>query len=78
MATLAEKIVETEARLAMYIAAEQAIVKGGQSYSIGNRSLDRGDLKEIRKAIIQLNNELNMLNNGYRIRMQRVVPRDGV
>ena len=78
MATLAEKITETEARLAMYIAAEQAVVQGGQSYSIGNRSLDRGDLKEIRKAIIQLNNELNMLNNGYRIRMQRVVPRDGV
>lgn len=78
MATLAERITETETRLAMYIAAEQAIVKGGQSYSIGNRSLDRGDLKEIRRAIIQLNNELNVLNNGYRLRMQRVVPRDGV
>ncbi len=69
---------QIEERLALYIAAEQTILSGGQSYSIGNRSLDRGDLAEIRKAIIDLHTQLNTLNNGNRIRTQRVVPRDGI
>lgn len=41
-------------RLRQYMAAEQAILKGGQSYRIGNRTLTRGDLAEIRKQIDSL------------------------
>lgn len=74
--TLAEKITETQTRLTAYIAAELHILQGGQSYTIGNRSLDRGDLDTIRKAIIQLRTDLDTLNRGNRFRMQRIVPRD--
>lgn len=67
----------TEERLAHYIAAEQAVLNG-QSYSIGNRSLDRADLREIRKGIIALRSELASLQRCGRMRVQRVVPRDGI
>lgn len=39
------------ARLRQYLAAEEAILIGGQSYRIGNRTLTRADLAEIRKEI---------------------------
>lgn len=78
MATLAERITETETRLSQYIQAERAITSGAQEYSIGNRSLTRADLRFIAKQIIALNTQLNTLNNGNRIRMQRIVPRDGI
>ena len=38
------------ARLKQYIAAETAILTGGQSYKIGSRSLTRADLSQL-KAI---------------------------
>ena len=41
-------------RLAMYLEAEHAILVGGQSYKIGNRTLTRADLAEIRDAISAL------------------------
>ena len=40
-------------RLAMYLEAEK-VVMAGQSYTIGNRSLTRANLAEIRKAIDDL------------------------
>ena len=40
-------------RLAMYLEAEK-VVMTGQSYTIGNRSLTRANLAEIRKAIDDL------------------------
>lgn len=39
------------ARLKMYMEAESAILVGGQSYKIGNRTLTRADLSEIRAEI---------------------------
>ena len=36
------------ARLKQYLEAEKAILVGGQSYRIGNRTLTRADLAEIR------------------------------
>ncbi len=42
------------ARLKQYIAAETAILTGGQSYKIGNRTLTRADLAEIQSAISKL------------------------
>lgn len=41
-------------RLQKYLAAEEAILNGAQSYQIGNRTLTRGDLEEIRKVISDL------------------------
>lgn len=38
-------------RLKQYLEAEQAILVAGQSYRIGNRTLTRADLSEIRKEI---------------------------
>lgn len=40
-------------RYGLYIAAEEAVLSG-QSYTIGNRSLTRADLGEIRDAIDDL------------------------
>ena len=40
-------------RLAMYLEAEKRVMPG-QSYTIGNRSLTRANLAEIRKAIDDL------------------------
>lgn len=41
-------------RLKQYLAAEEAILNGGQSYTIGNRTLTRANLGEIRKQITAL------------------------
>ena len=42
------------ARLKQYLEAEKAILVGGQSYRIGNRTLTRADLAEIRSEIKSL------------------------
>ncbi len=41
-------------RLRQYLEAEKAILIAGQSYKIGNRTLTRADLAEIRAAISSL------------------------
>lgn len=41
-------------RLKRYVAAETAILTSGQSYRIGNRTLTRADLAEIRAEIKSL------------------------
>ncbi len=41
-------------RLKQYLEAEKAILIAGQSYKIGNRTLTRADLTEIRKTINSL------------------------
>ena len=41
-------------RLKQYLEAEKAILIAGQSYKIGNRTLSRADLSEIREAISSL------------------------
>lgn len=47
-------------RLELYLSAERAILSGAQSYTIGDRELRRGDLKEIRAEITQLLEELSV------------------
>lgn len=71
-----ERILEAEERRALYILAERYLLRGGQSYSIGNRALTRADLKEIRRAIKDLDTELVTLRRGNQIVQHRVVPRD--
>lgn len=80
MATLAElltaKLERAEARLALYVAAETAILQGSQAYSIGNRTLTRGDLEAIAREIKRLEDEIIALSRGGAIRVQRAVLRD--
>jgi hypothetical protein len=62
--------------LSLYLAAEEAVLTG-QSYSIGNRSLTRANLGEIRKARQEWETTVARLTNGTRgARVMRVVPRD--
>ena len=42
----------------MYYQAEEAILGGAQSYSLGSRSLTRANLAEIRKTIDELEDEV--------------------
>jgi len=68
-------------RLTQYLAAERAIL-GGQAYTIGNRSLTRANLAEVRKAIeellaagaVPIDDEYEAINKVRRSR--RVVFRD--
>ena len=70
-----EYITELEQRKVLNVLAEAAILKG-QSYSIGSRSLTRADLREVKKAIDDLNKQLAALRSGNQITQHRVVPRD--
>lgn len=49
-------------RLEMYLEAERKILSG-QEYEIGNRRLRRADLKEVRAAIEDLADEIEMLES---------------
>ena len=42
---------QAEAKLAMWLEAEEAVATRGQAYEIGDRKLDRADLGDIRKSI---------------------------
>jgi len=75
---LEERNVSTKRRLGLYLLAESAILNGSQSYSIGNRTLTRADLKMIKDTIDSLQSEVIKLSRGNGIRTQRVVPRDGI
>lgn len=65
-------------RLHMYYAAEQSVLTG-QEYRMGSRSMKRADLAEIRRAIKDLEAQLEALEAGHTPnapRIVRVVPRD--
>ena len=57
-------------RLRMYLAAERAILSG-QSYTIGDRQLQRPDLKYVQNMIADLTAQLTASKSG---RVKRIVP----
>ena len=59
-------------RLRQYLNAEQAILSGAQSYTIGDRSLTRANLREIQSAITDLLVELQAADSS-RGRTKRAV-----
>lgn len=66
-----------KARLEMYYAAEEAILGGAQSYTIGSRSLTRANLSEIDAMIDKLETEIGVLEAGKKPRKAfGVTPRD--
>ena len=69
MARSAAAIVE---RLELYYEAERKVLRG-QSYTLGNRQLTRANLSEIRKAIKDLENELEQITGRSRGFSRRVV-----
>lgn len=75
-----EKLERKKKRLDMYYKAEEAILGGAQSYSLGSRNLTRANLSEIRKMIDQLEDEIDQLAATASGRKPRkafaVVPRD--
>lgn len=50
-----------QTRLDLYLAAEAAILGGGQEYTIENRRMRKGDLAEIRAEIRSLKSEIATL-----------------
>lgn len=71
-----EDLATKKIRLGLWLQAEQTILQGGQSYTIGNRTLTRGDLKTIADYILQLEKDIKKLERPNYIRTQRPVPRD--
>jgi hypothetical protein len=69
---------EAQQDLALWKAALRAIARTGQSYQIGSRRLERGDLDECRKMVAFYQGEVDRLSagRGAGARVIRVVPRD--
>ena len=78
--TIAEKIEKKKARLELYYTAEEQILGGAQSYTLGSRSLTRANLSEIKQMIDTLEDEiaeLEGLEAGKKPRKAvAVIPRD--
>lgn len=75
-----EKLKKKRERLQLYYAAEEAILGGAQSYSMGSRSLTRANLADIKAMIVSLEDEIEQLEKQAAGRKPRkafgVVPRD--
>lgn len=74
--TQATHITNIETRYNKYVAAEAAILDGAQSYTIGNRTLTRADLKWISQQIEKLYNQLLKYTAGKGPRVQNVIMTD--
>lgn len=73
------RIERAKERLQCYLDREAEMLKGGvQSYGLGTRNATRynTDLAEIRRAITDLENEIDELSAGSRRKAVGVVPRD--
>ena len=56
-------LAQAEAQLASYLAAETAVLSN-QAYRIGERSLTRADLKDIREGISHWDSRVKELDGG--------------
>lgn len=62
---------QAEARLAEYLAAEAALLAGGQSYTIKDRQFTRADMRQIQEGIDVWNKRVQDLSrprSGRRVR----------
>jgi len=65
-------LADAEAKLALYMAAEERVL-AGQSYTIGGRTLNRANLKEIQDGIDTWDKRVKRLFRGG-ARMRQAVP----
>jgi hypothetical protein len=56
-------LAQAEAKLQQYLDAEEKVLLG-QEYTIGNRTLRRADLAEIREGVTYWNGKVNELSSG--------------
>jgi hypothetical protein len=68
-------LADLKRRLAEYKVAESAILMN-QSYTIKDRTFTRTDLAEVLKAIDELQQQINGMENAGNVRTRRVVFRD--
>jgi len=68
-------LVQYQARLIEYRAAESSILKG-QSYTIKDRTLTRANLRTVQEEINRLVDIIDGLQRGGSMRVRRMVPRD--
>ena len=77
---LKTKLENAKRRLDLYYKAEETILAGAQSYTIGSRTLTRADLDAIRKVITALETDVTELENAYAgkgfRKCVRALPRD--
>ena len=74
--TKSEYLAQIEEELADYLKAKKLVLAGAQSYSIGNRTIERPNLKTIVSEIKRLSKECMQLSRGGNVRIGRVVFRD--
>ncbi len=55
---------EAKSHLTMWLKAEEKVAVAGQGYKIGNRTLTRADLGEIRRSIEYWENRVERLTSG--------------
>lgn len=68
-------LAQAEAKLALWLEAEDRIASG-QSYTIGERTLQRADLDAVRKSITFWDGQVKALSNsGAGLRIGRAVPK---
>lgn len=74
------RVEEYKKRLNLYYEAEEAILGGAQSYSIGSRNLTRANLAEVRNTIEHLINQIEIeearAKGKGKMRVMGGVPRD--
>lgn len=74
-----KKVEDLQERLQLYKNREKEMLTGGvQSYGVGSRNATRynTDLAEIRRAITQLEEEIETLSSPTRRKALGVIPRD--
>ena len=66
-------------RRELYLEAEEKILGGAQSYTIGSRTVTKGDLSEIAKMISYLDSQISKLESCRGGRpVLRIIPRDDI
>lgn len=66
-------IAQMQERLALYLTAEQKILEGHQSWSVGSQSFTKADLAEVRRAIDSLRREIAVAQNNGSFGCSQVV-----
>ena len=60
---ITKRIERLKTSLDKYYEAEITLVEGGQQYSLGSRSLTRANLSEVRRAIVDLEKQIDRLTS---------------